>query len=270
MCLSRIGLALVCVFFSLAGARAETLRLVAAGSLNDAINILIADYQKTMPGVSIETVWGPSGVLRDRLEKGEPFDLFASAALPHAEALTNAGLSGPSVLFLRNKLCVLAPGETAVTRDTLVERLLNTETKLATSTPTADPGGDYTWEFFHRIDRTRPGAFDMLAGKAQQLFGGATTTTPVVGRHRLELALDEKTVDLAVYYCSGVQKIVAGSAKYKKIDLPDELNVGAEYGLTVSRKAPPAASDFAMYLLSPAAQTVFTKYGFIPVSAPGL
>jgi molybdate transport system substrate-binding protein len=118
----------------------------------------------------------------------------------------------------------------------------------------------------------RPGAFDTLSKKAQQLFGGPNTTSQVNGRPRLLVALDDGQIDLFIYYCSGaqaiVQGIVSGSPKYKSVALPPELTVGPEYGLTVSRKAAPAAADFAMYLLSPPAQATLKSFGFIPVALP--
>jgi ABC-type molybdate transport system substrate-binding protein len=132
----------------------------------------------------------------------------------------------------------------------------------------SDPAGDYTWEMFHRIEAHRSGAFKTLSEKAQQLFGGPTTTTPVNGRPRLLVALDAHQIDLFIYYCSGAQEIVKASTNYKSVALPAELSVGPEYGLTVSRKAQPAASDFAMYLLSPQGQAVLKAYGFIPVTLP--
>jgi len=52
------------------------------------------------------------------------------------------------------------------------------------------------------------------------------------------------------------------------IDLPPELSVGPEYGLTVSRKAAPEAADFAMYLMSPQGQGSLQSFGFIPVALP--
>jgi molybdate transport system substrate-binding protein len=52
------------------------------------------------------------------------------------------------------------------------------------------------------------------------------------------------------------------------IELPPDLSVGPEYGLTVSRKAAPGAAEFAMYLLSPRGQSTLKSYGFIPVTLP--
>ena len=137
--------------------------------------------------------------------------MFASAALPHAQALTDAGISGPSVLFARNALCVVTDQRIARSMPAnLVETLLKPEIRIGTSTPVSDPAGDYTWEMFHKVDALQPGAFDTLSKKAQQLFGGPTTTAPVNGRPRLLVALDDRQIDLFIYYCSGAQQIVRG------------------------------------------------------------
>jgi ABC-type molybdate transport system substrate-binding protein len=156
----------------------------------------------------------------------------------------------------------------AIDGGSLVETLLRPDIKIGTSTPVSDPAGDYTWEMFRRIDAMRPGAFETLSKKAQQLFGGPTTTTPVNGRPRLLVALDDQQIDLFVYYCSGAQQIVRESPRYKSVALPPELSVGPEYGLTVSRKAQPGAADFALYLLSPQGQATLRSFGFIPVALP--
>jgi ABC-type molybdate transport system substrate-binding protein len=260
---------LVAVMIALASssASAAEIRVMAAGSLKDAFTTIFADYTKQY-GSSFTPVWGPSGVLRERLQNGEAFDIFASAALPHAQALTEAGVSGPSVLFARNALCIVTDAGTTLDSGNLIETLLKPDTKIGTSTPVSDPAGDYTWEMFHRIDAQRPGAFKTLSEKAQQLFGGATTTTPVNGRPRLLVALDDHQIDLFIYYCSGAREIVKASSNYKLVELPSELSVGPEYGLTVSRKASPGAADFAMYLLSPQGQASLKEFGFIPVALP--
>jgi ABC-type molybdate transport system substrate-binding protein len=74
------------------------LKVMAAGSLKDAFTVIFTDFNKHY-GASFAPVYGPSGSLRERLQQDEAFDVFASAALPHAQTLTDAGISGPSVLF---------------------------------------------------------------------------------------------------------------------------------------------------------------------------
>src|SRR5580700_3334092 len=246
---------------------AADIRVMAAGSLKDAFTAVFADYTKQY-GSGFSPVWGPSGVLRERLQKGEAFDVFASANLPHARALTDAGVSGPSVMFARNALCIVTEAGSPLDTGNLVDTLLKPDVGIGTSTPVADPAGDYTWEMFRKVDAMRPGAFDTLSKKAQQLVGGPATPAAVNGRSPLLVALDDHKINLFVTYCSGAQQIARDSAKYKSVALPPELSVGPEYGLTVSRKAIAGAADFAIYLLSPPAQATLKSFGFIPVALP--
>src|SRR5262245_31124587 len=92
--------------------------------------------------------------------------------MEHPQALATAGKSGPVVLFARNRLCALVRPGLAVESATILDRMLDANVKLGTSTPRADPSGDYAWEVFRKADSLRPGAFAVLAGKALQLTGG--------------------------------------------------------------------------------------------------
>jgi molybdate transport system substrate-binding protein len=263
----RARLIVFVVALAASSAAAEEIRVMAAGSLKDVFTAIFVDYTK-LHGSSFAPVWGPSGVLREHLQKGEAFDVFASAGLPHAQVLTEAGVSGPSVLFVRNALCIVTDANRQIDTGNLVETLLKPEIRIGTSTPVSDPAGDYTWEMFHKIDAQRPGAFEILSNKAQQLDGSAATAAPVNGRPRMLVALDNHEIDLFISYCSGARAIGKASSKYKSVGLPPELAVGAEYGLTVSRKAAAGAADFAMYLLSPQGQSSLQSFGFIPVALP--
>jgi len=263
----RTWLVVLMMALASSSASAADIRVMAAGSLKDAFTAIFADFSKQY-GASFVPVWGPSGSLRERLQNGEPFDVFASAALAHAKTLTVSGISGPSVLFTRNALCVVTKADNVVDTGNLVETLLEPGTRIGTSTPVSDPSGDYTWEIFHRIEALRPGAFKTLSEKARQLIGGPASAPSVNGRSPLLVALDERRIDLFIYYCSGAREIVKASSNYKSVALPDQLSVGPEYGLTVSRKAQPLATDFAMYLLSPPGQATLKAYGFIPVALP--
>jgi molybdate transport system substrate-binding protein len=249
-------------------ATAGEIKVVSAGSLRDAFAVLFADFTKQYGGNTFTPVWGASGLLRERLQKGEAFDIYTSAALADAQALTDAGISGPSVLFTRNTLCAVTTATSALATDNFIETLIRPDTRIGTSTPGADPAGDYTWAIFHRVDAERPGAFKSLTEKAQQLVGGRTAKPAVNGRSPFLVALDEHQIDLFIFYCSGAREMVKASPKYKSVELPPDLSVGPEYGLTVSRKAQPGAADFAMYLLSPQGQATLKAYGFLPVALP--
>jgi len=66
----------------------------------------------------VATTFGPFGLLRERIEKGQPAQVFASANMKHPRTLEAEGRGGPIVLFARNKLCALARDAVDVTTDT--------------------------------------------------------------------------------------------------------------------------------------------------------
>ena len=88
--------------------------------------------------------------------------MFASANMEHPLSLARDGKAAPVVLFARNGLCALARPGFEVDSASLVERMLDPAVKLGTSTPKADPSGDYAWEVFRKIETERPGSFEPL------------------------------------------------------------------------------------------------------------
>ena len=107
----------------------------------------------------MQSKFGASGTLKDAIARGERAEVFASANMEHPQALADAKRSGPVVLFARNRLCALVRPGLAVTPATLLDRMLDPSVKLATSTPKADPSGDYAWEVFRKAEKLKPGSF---------------------------------------------------------------------------------------------------------------
>jgi molybdate transport system substrate-binding protein len=241
----------------------EPLRVLAAGSLKSAFTEIIVQWQTLHPEQPVTLIPGPAGWLRGRIEQGEAFDLYASAALTHAEAVHREGWSGPAVLFTHNTLCAQVRSDAPVSSDNIVEYLLRPATRLATSTPKSDPGGDYTWTFFQRLDKQHPGAYGTLTGKAQQLYGSAPD--PTKPRISIPALIADGKLDASIGYCSGAKK--GDNTALKSVALPAPAPV-ADYGLTVSHKAGTAAAEFALFVLSPAGQQVLADYGFIAIGLP--
>ena len=46
------------------------------------------------------------------------------------------------------------------------------------------------------------------------------------------------------------------------VALPDNLSVGADYGMTIMNGAPEAAQQFADFILSPLGQRILVNHGF--------
>lgn len=152
---------------------AETVHLYAAGSLKAVMADIAREFESKSGAVKVETVLGPSGILRERIEKGEAAHVFASADTGHPKRLGDQGrTAGPLIVFARNELCALARGGLAVTADTLLERMLDPAIKLGTSTPKADPSGDYAFALFGKAEAVKTRAKATLEAKALTLTGG--------------------------------------------------------------------------------------------------
>jgi molybdate transport system substrate-binding protein len=238
----------------------EPLRVLAAGSLKAALTNLISQWRTEHPQSPVTLVAGPAGWLRERIEQGDSFDVYASAALTHAEAVHQEGLSGPAVLFAHNTLCATVRSDAQVEGNNIVGYLLKPETRLATSTPKSDPGGDYTWSFFQRLETQHPGAYAVLNAKAQKLYGSAPD--PSKPRISVNELITSNKMDVSIGYCSG-----KSGDGLKKISLPAPSPI-ADYGLTLSNKATPAAASFALFILSPQGQRTLAAHGFVPVGLP--
>lgn len=248
-------------------AAAETsppLRVMAAGSLKTALTAMIARWNSVRPDQPVSMENGPAGWLRQRIEQGERYDVYASAALSHAQALHDQGLSGPAVLFARNALCALVKADAPIGADTLVQTLLKPTTRIATSTPKADPGGDYVWEYFRRLDHTHPGAYQALTQRAQQRYGAPPDPAKPPPPPASSL-ISEGQVDVAFGYCSGTRS--QRNPAHRSITLPPPAPQ-ADYGLAVSPAAAPAASAFALFVLSPVGQRILAEHGFIAIGLP--
>jgi len=166
-------------------AAAETVQLYAAGSLRGALTEIAKAYESST-GNKVEAKYGPSGLLKTEISAGAKADVFASANMEHPQALHDEKKGGPVLRFARNKLCALVRPGVTVDSANLLERMLDPNVKLGTSTPKADPSGDYAFEVFRKAETIRPGAQAILEKKALQLTGGAGSASPPP--HRLWLA----------------------------------------------------------------------------------
>jgi len=260
------GLTAILLALTVSGVRADTLHLYAAGSLKAALGDVAAAYEAAT-GQHIEATFGPSGLMRERIEKGEPAHVFASADMDHPRALESQGKGGPVRLLARNRLCAIAQPGLDVSEQTLLEVMSRPEIRLGTSTPKSDPAGDYAWKLFDKAETVQPGSRSLLAAKALQLTGGPTSAKPPAGRNPYAWVMASDRADLFLTYCTNAvlaQREVPG---LQIVRIPPELAVGADYGLTVVVGAPPAAGVLADFILGEEGQTILTGYGFEPAAA---
>jgi len=242
--------------------------LVGAGSLTGAMTAVINDYHK-QTGQVIQARFGPSGLLREDIEAGLEVDIFASANMDHPQRLADAGWATPPVIMVRNRLCARALPGLELRSDNLLERMLDPAIGIGTSTPLADPGGDYAWMMFSRAEQVHPGAETILQQKAQQVVGGRTAVQVPAGKTVTEYFLEQGRIHMSIGYCS--RRTRTPDPALVSVAMPPELAVHANYGVSVLLYNNRPREDvwrFVLYLLSPQAQQIMAQYGFIPVSAP--
>jgi hypothetical protein len=147
----------------------------------------------------------------------------------------------------------------------MLERLLDPAVRLATSTPGADPGGDYAFAVFARAEAVRTGARAALEAKALKLYGGgAKTPLPIPGKGAVEGIFLADRADVALSYCSGAPAIVREVPGLAVVPLPAELSVGPSYGM-VLLNTKPVTLRFATFIMSDGGQAVLKAHGFDPV-----
>jgi molybdate transport system substrate-binding protein len=159
-----LAAAVVVAIMTMQARATEPVQLYAAGSLRIALTEIAAAFE-AQASIKVQAKFGASGTLKDQIAGGARADVFASANMEHPQALASERKSGQVVLFARNRLCALARPGVAVETATLLDRMLDPAVKLGTSTPRADPSGDYAWEVFRKAETIRPGRRQRLSAR---------------------------------------------------------------------------------------------------------
>jgi len=249
-------------------ARAEgPVQILAAGSLTEAFTEMLAAFNAPAGSIA-PPEFGPSGVLRQRIEAGQAADLFASADMAQPRRLAQAGKGWPVVMFARNRMCVLARQQLGLTPDTMLDRLLDPAVRLATSTPGADPGGDYAWAAFAKAEKLHPGAEAALQAKALKLVGGPGSKPLVPGHGAVAGVFLAGRADAMLGYCSGSAAVMKEAPGLVSVAVPPALSVGPAYGMIVLSGNPEAAR-FALFIMSETGQAILARQGFDAVAQAG-
>jgi ABC-type molybdate transport system substrate-binding protein len=245
----------------------ETVLLHAAGSMRAALTEVAKNFEAAGLG-KVQPKFGASGLLKDEIATGAKAEVFASANMDHPQALAQEKRSGLVVLFARNRLCALARPGLELTPASLLDRMLDPQIKLGTSTPKADPSGDYAWEAFRKAEKLKPGSSTRLKKKALQLTGGPTSPPAPQGRSIYGELIAQDAADIFLTYCTNALAAQRENSTQQVVQLPDTLAVGADYGLTVMNGASAPAYKFALFILSAEGQRTLAKHGFAAPALP--
>ena len=245
-------------------AAAETVSLYAAGSLRAALTDVAQAYTAAT-GNKVDAKFGASGLLKDEIAGGAPAHVFASANMEHPQALAATGKGEKPRLFTRNTLCALVRPGLNVGTESLLDSMLDPAIKVGSSTPKADPSGDYAFESFAKAETVKPGAKATLEAKALKLTGSNDSAKAPDGRNTYGWHVAERHADIFLTYCTNAAAARAENPSLQVVALPKALSVGADYGMTVLTGAPAAARTLADFILSPQGQKILANHGFTPV-----
>lgn len=225
------------------------MRVLAAGSLKSVWPALMAYFPH-----SVDSLFGPAGLLRERIEAGEPCDLFASANMAHPQSLLDNGQALSVIAFASNTLCLTVRNEVLQADDDWFTLLTRNQLRLATSTAGTDPSGDYTQALFSRMSP----AGEAVRQRAMPLVGGRDSVPVPDGRLAAEWLLRENRADLFIGY-SSYQTALRQVDGLTVIDIPAAYNPRVAYGCAVIT---PEAERLAQFLVSAQAKAVLRQAGF--------
>lgn len=240
----------------------DPVQLLSAGSMRHAFPAIVMAF-KQQSGIAVSLSLGPAGLLRERIEAGEPFDLFASANMEHPLRLAFAGIVEDVICFARNRLCVLARADLGLTTENFLHILGEPMVKIGISTPGDDPSGDYAFDVFDRIGKIQKGMDETLKARARQLVGGRDSPPMPPGKGVGHL-IAEGVADLFLSYYSGARMLEEDPA-FNVVEIPRQFAPTIEYGLALRKDASDDARRLRGFIMSDQGQAILKSFGFLAV-----
>ncbi len=224
-----------------------TLTISAASSLQDAIQEIGNLYSQQNPNIKLTYNFGSSGSLRHQIEQGAPVDVYISAAEQHMDALENKNflLDNTRQNLLKNEV-VLITAHNNSDLDGFSHLKSDFVNKIAIGAPDSVPAGKYAKEVLDSLKLYQPLESKLVFAKnVRQVLAYVETGNVEAG---IVYSTDAQVSDRV--------KIVASA--------PRDSHSPIVYPIAIAQdsKYPEAAQYFLQFILSHAAQNVFTEYGF--------
>jgi molybdate transport system substrate-binding protein len=237
----------------------KTLNVFAAASLTEAFGEIAQDFEADHPGVHVVLNLAGSQQLAQQLAQGAPADVFASADSKQMEAIVDEGRIDPDAPqpFAGNRLVVVLPKENAAQIQNL-EDLAKPGLRLVIA-DAAVPVGAYTMQFLDRAAQDASLGEAFRSGFLGNIVSYEENVRAVLGK----VVLGE--ADAGIVYTTDYATV--SDEGVRSVEIPEEMNVTASYVIAPLNDSHQAglANSFIDFILSPRAQAVLEKYGFIPV-----
>jgi molybdate transport system substrate-binding protein len=213
----------------------------AAASLTDAFGEIETAFESANPGVDVLLNLGSSSSLREQILEGAPADVFASANTSNMDQVVKAGGATDPQVFVTNLLQI--------------------------AVPTGNPGGVSGLEDFAReelliglcAEDVPCGDFGRQALEKAGVTASIDTNEPDVRALLTKIGAGE--LDAGITY---VTDVLAAGETVEGVDIPEDVNVVAEYQIArlTSAPNPDAAGAFVAFVLSEPGRGILADYGF--------
>ncbi len=230
----------------------------AAASLTDPFEALRGRFQERYPPVDVRLHLAAAPHLRERIEAGEPCDVYASADRENVARLEEKGLVLASAPLAENKLCVILPKANRAGIERLPD-LARPGIRVLTE-PESLPMGRYMRQILANLSRAPGYGPDY----GERVLGNVGSQA--VNVKHIVVRVSSEEADAGFVYVSDVTPDVRGSLRV--IAVPEESNVTAHYMIAVMRTAALRewAAAFMDMAVSPAGRGLLESFGF---AAPG-
>ena len=224
------------------GDEPSTVVMSAAASLTDVFTEVESAFEAANPGVDVVLNFAGSSSLREQILEGAPIDVFASADPGNMERVAAAGdVEGEPVIFARNTMQIAVPA--------------------------GNPGGvtglaDFADETLS-IGLCAEGV--PCGDLARRVLAGAGVT-PAIDTNEPDVRalltkIETGELDAGLTY---VTDVIEAGGSVIGIDIPEDVNVVAEYPISALANAPDPAMARALvdFILSDKGRAILTDHGF--------
>lgn len=212
-----------------------------AASLTDAFAEVETAFEAANPNVDVILNLGGSSSLREQILGGAPADVFASANTTNMDQVVDGGEADGPEIFVRNLLQIAVPAGNPAGISGL-EDFANDALLIGLCAQDV-PCGDFARTVLENAGVTA--AID--------------TNEPDVRALLTKIELGE--LDAGITY---VTDVASTGGAVEGVDIPDDVNVTAEYPIAALANAPnpDSAAAFVAFVLSDEGQAILNSYGF--------
>ena len=238
----------------LATAAAGTVRVFAAASLTEAFQDIARLFTEQNPGEDVEFNFAGSQTLRVQIEAGAAADVFAAADSVQMDALRSKGLTEPDTTFARNRLVVVTPRHDPKVRGLLDVARPGARVVIADANV---PVGRYTTQVLGKMNRAGLFGDDFQQRVMANVVSQETNVRAVLAK----VSWDE--ADAGFVYATDAR---TATEKVVVLDIPDSMNVIAEYPIAVLVKseAKAQAARFVALVVGSQGRAILAQHGFQP------